>query len=127
MAIITKPAAELSVHTEVRSADIRIAALRGAAPSVTFVRQEYVVTDGGQVLAERPVATVSRIVAGEIPAESVTLASGAVLTAAQVAEAVSLFGDKWHAEDEAVAVAAAARLAAVKAAKSAAEPSDPET
>jgi hypothetical protein len=117
MAILSDTSRTVELRDEIRSHEVSIRCPKGQAPVVIFQRERNELTPEGEVYRRASAGSVTRTIADAVTAEVVTLASGKLLSAAEVAEAVALFGDKWHAEDLAAASAAAARLAAVKAAK----------
>jgi len=69
---------------------------RGEDPTIQFHRQRAVVVDGQAFV--RPTGIVTRRFSA-VAKETVTLADGRTLSAADIAEAISLFGDAWDAEE----------------------------
>lgn len=106
----------ITIQTEVRSARFNIECPKGRPPVITVQRQELGTADG-EVLTDKVIAHVSRVIDGDVLAETVTLKDGTVVSVAEMAEAHALFGDKWHADDVARHTEYTARLAEVKAAK----------
>ena len=73
---------------------------------VTWHRQEAFTDDTGAVISPpQSNARVDRTFA-QIAGDTVTLSNGRNISARMIAEAISLFGDKYRAEDEAAEVAA---------------------
>lgn len=87
-----------------RSARVQIETPYGGVPVIEIFRETVKIANG-EMVSKSDWTKVSRR-APDIMKETVTLHSGAVVSAAQIAEAIAVFGDKWAAEDSSKQVSA---------------------
>jgi hypothetical protein len=88
----------VSVKTSERTSAFALETRFGQDPRLVIQRERLCVDGGGNVLSATAARTVIRL-ASRIGAEQVALASGTVITIAQLAEALPLFFDRWAGED----------------------------
>lgn len=96
----------LTVTTERRTWRINIEAAKNASPVLTAHRELIRTVDGEVIARDQSAGTVTRALSA-VAAEKVTLQSGAVLTPAQIAEALVALIEAWEIEDETPAPAPA--------------------
>lgn len=100
MSVIINPSETITVSTIHRTWRTEIESPVGGSVGITAHREEILATADRTIIKQGVIAPVKRALAAVLP-EQVTLADGTVLTAAQTAEAVGLFIEKWAADDTA--------------------------
>lgn len=90
----------LTVTTSKRTWRIQVFSDLGSDYRIEFLREEVKTLPEGQLLARTPLASSTRVLSA-VQADAVTLTGGKTVTAAELAEALQRFGDKWAAEDAA--------------------------
>jgi histidinol dehydrogenase len=95
MGKITEIVLEGTVTRHERTRQVVINSQFGEDPRIDIVREAFAIKNG--VIIDREMDQTMTKWASQIAPEKVTLADGTELSAAQVYEAIALFGDKWFA------------------------------
>ena len=82
------------IQSETRTWRINIETPRGVVPVITAHR-ELIKTADGELIGSSPMPAVERNV-GSVISETVTLASGKVVSVADMVEAIPAFIDRWE-------------------------------